>query len=106
MIIIYIPCSSITEAQKIGEHLLSKRLCACIAIIPQIQSLYYWPPKKDKIEKAKEAVLLVKTIKSKFNQIEKEVTKIHSYKVPCIFSIKIDDVNQPYLEWLKGEVDK
>jgi len=104
MIIIYITCESTKQAKEIGKHLLRKRLCACVNIFENITPIYWWPPKKNKLCEDKEVVLIVKTIEEKFKAIEKEVTKIHSYEVPCIFSIKIDRVNQPYLDWLMGEI--
>lgn len=104
MIIIYITCESKREATKIGKHLLKKRLCACVNIFENMTPIYWWPPKKGRLEEGKETVLIVKTLEEKFEEIEKEVTKIHSYSVPCIFSIKVDKVNKPYLDWLIGEI--
>ena len=104
MIVVYITCDSKDEAIKIGKHLLKKRLCGCVNIFENIRAIYFWPPKKDKLEEGKETVLLVKTIKEKFKEIEKEVKKIHSDNVPCIFSIKVDKVSKPYFDWLVREI--
>lgn len=103
MILIYITCPSKEEAKKIGRHLLKKRLCACVNIIDRTTPIFWWPLGSSKLCEGSEAVLLVKTIKEKFKEIEKEVVKLHSYDVPCILSIKVDRVNKAYLDWLKGE---
>ena len=105
MILIYITCRSVDEAKRIGKHLVRRRLAGCINIFPNMQSSYFWPPDAKKLIDDHEAVLIVKTIPKNFSKIEKEVRRLHSYKIPCIFSIKIDKVNKAYLDWLTGEID-
>lgn len=105
MILIYVVCESVKEARKIGKDLLEKKLCACVNILDKMASLYFWPPKSSKIEEGNETVLLIKTIKEKYSQINDEVKNFHSYDVPCIFSIKIDEVDSNYYDWLKSQVE-
>lgn len=104
MILVFITCKNKKEAEKIGLVLLKKRLAACFAVIPRVFSFYFWPPKKGRIEKTIEAILLVKTLKKKFSQVEREVKRLHSYTVPFIGEIPVERVYRPYLEWLKGEI--
>ncbi len=106
MIVVYITCESKKQAREIARHLLKKRLGACVNIFEKMTSIYWWPPKKGKLSEEKEVVLLVKTIEGKFEEIEKEVAKIHSDEVPCVFSIKVDKVNKPYLDWLIREIKR
>lgn len=100
MIFVYITCKDGKEAKKISAHLLKKRLIACANIFP-IDSLYLWG---GKIEKTKEVVLIAKTLEEKFSEVKKEVTKIHSYEIPCIEKIKTE-TNSEYSEWVKKEVE-
>lgn len=101
MIFIYIICKNKDEAERIGSHLIEKRLAACVNIFPVIESIYRW---KGKIVKDKEAVLIVKTSKNNFQKVEMEVKKIHSYSVPCILGIPIGRGNKDYLNWLEKEI--
>jgi len=101
MIITYIICKNKNEAKKISKHLLKKRLIACGNIIQNVESLYWW---KGKIVNDKEVILLCKTKEKKFNEIKKEVEKIHSYEIPCILKINVK-ANEKYLKWLEGEVN-
>ena len=107
MIFIYIVCESEKEAKKIGKKLLKKRLAVCINIFPQMISMYFWPPKSGKIEEANEVVLIVKTEDNKFEAVEKEVCKLHSYDVPFIGAIKLEKVHQLFLSFLRlrGELE-
>lgn len=100
MILLYITCKDKQEAEKISRVLLKKRLIACSNVFP-IESYFWW---KGKIEKDKEVVLIAKSLEEKFEKIKEEVKKIHSYVVPLIEQIKVDQVNEPYLRWLKDEV--
>lgn len=100
MILIYLTCRDKREAKKISQHLLKKRLIACSNVFP-IESYFWW---KGKIERSREVVLLAKSLEKKFEEIKKEIKAIHSYEVPLIEEIKVDQVNKAYLKWLKDEV--
>ena len=80
-IIIYVTTKDEDEAQSIGMTLVRERLAACANVIPSVKSVYWW---KGKVEQDTEAVLLVKSTKSKSNAIVKRVNELHSYDVPCI----------------------
>jgi len=104
MILVYVTCDSVEQAENIGERILNKKLCACVNIFKEMEPMFFWPPKTGKIEKGKETVLIIKSIKSKYKEIEKEVTKLHTYEVPCIFAIPIIAVADPYWNWFKDEM--
>ena len=96
MTLIYITCKDKKEAEKISNHLLRKRLIACANIFP-IKSMYWW---KGKIENQKEVLVIAKTLEKNYEKIKKEVSKLHSYSVPCI--LKIDaEANESYGKWVK-----
>ena len=80
--------------------LVKKRLAACVNIFPLIESIFSW---KGKIEKKKEAVLIVKTSKSNFLKVEKEVKKLSGFTTPCILEIPITRGSKDYLDWIKKE---
>ncbi len=93
MIFIYITCKDKKEAERIGLDLVKKRLAACVNIFPLIESIFSW---KGKIEKNNEAVLIVKTLKSNFLKVEKEVKKLSGFTTPCILEIPITRGNVEY----------
>lgn len=104
MILIYITCRDADEAQKIGTHLLEKRLSACYNVIDHMMSGYWWPPGAGEIETAYETILIVKTLESKFDLIEKEVMSVHASDTPCLIAIPTGRVAKKYLAWIEGEV--
>ncbi len=64
------------EAGRLAEMLVEKRLAACVQLLPEIQSVYRW---QGKIERQREVLLIAKTARSKFEDLEKEVRALHSY---------------------------
>jgi periplasmic divalent cation tolerance protein len=105
MILVYVTCKDVEQAKFIGKALLDKRLCTCINVIPGMQSLYFWSPKTGEFEEANEVILIIKSLESKYQEIEDEVGKLHTSDTPCIFSWKIDHVAPKYYEWLRGEIE-
>ncbi len=104
MIIVYTTCKNSKEAKKIGNQLLKKHLAACYNVLSQMESASLWPPHSEKIETNTEAVLLIKTLSNRFEDVEIEILKLHSYKMPCIFALPVLALNKKYFEWLEGEV--
>jgi len=95
---VYITNKDETEAKKIAQHLLDKKLIACANIFP-INSVFLW---KGKLKDTKEVVAIVKTKKENFEKVKNEVMKIHSYECPCI--AKIDaEANKEFENWVMKE---
>lgn len=103
-ILVYITCKDKQEAKSIGSHLLEQKLAACVNIIDEITSLYFWPPEDKKISDDTESVLLVKTLESKWIELEKEVLRLHSYDTPLIIAIPLQYVSSKYLAWMTKEL--
>lgn len=100
MALIYITCKDLKEANKISMLLLEKRLIACANLFP-IKSMYLW---KGKIENQNEFAIIAKTLEKKYIKIKAEVSKLHSYKIPCI--LKIDaEANEAYDNWVNDELN-
>jgi len=97
-IIIFITASTKEEAKDISDKLLDQKKAACVNIIPEIDSLFWWQGKK---EKSQEIFLIVKSRASLLDDIIRLVKEVHSYEVPEIIAIPIVGGNQDYLDWIK-----
>ncbi|MDD5006222.1 MAG: divalent-cation tolerance protein CutA [Candidatus Omnitrophica bacterium] len=95
MVLVTIP--RVFKAKKLIDFLLSKKLAACINIIPKVDSFFWW---QGKIDKAKESLLVIKTKKSLFDKLVKAIKSKHPYDVPEIIAIDIVSGNKDYLEWI------
>lgn len=102
-IVILITCANRKEAQKIARALISEKLAACVNIIENIQSLFWW---KAKVDLACESLLIVKSGKPKLAKIIRLVKSLHSYQVPEIIALPILAGNKDYLRWIDESIRK
>jgi len=100
-IVIFITVGTDGEAREIANVLLTQRKAACVNIVPRIDSLFWW---QDKLDSARESLLIVKTEASVLNEIVRLVKEIHSYDIPEIIALPIIGGNRDYLEWIGKEV--
>ena len=98
----YTTFSSKEEALIVTKALLEKKLIACANIMAESTSIYRW---KDKVETTKEVPTLLKSKTENRAAIEDCVTELHSYDVPCIIELKVENGNKDFLEWIKKETD-
>jgi periplasmic divalent cation tolerance protein len=85
------------EGEKIASFIVEKKLGACVNVVKDISSLYWW---KGNIEKDSESLLVVKTSLKKLLQLTEEVKKVHPYTVPEIIALPIIGGNEDYLNWI------
>ena|SRR5207247_523421 len=90
------------EATRLADMLVGAHLAGCVQILPEMESVYRW---EGKIERAPEVLLLAKTVRSKFAQLEREVRSLHSYETPEIVALPISDGSPAYLAWLTKSLE-
>lgn len=100
-IVVLITAPAREEAERLAEILIAARVCACVQILPGITSFYRW---QGKTERNREFLILAKTIKDKFFELEKIVLENHSYEVPEIVAVPAEEVSDSYLRWLIKEI--
>ncbi len=93
--------SDVKKARLLAGLLISKRLAACVQILPGLESHYRWQGKK---EISREILLLIKTKTSVYKKLEKTILKQHFYEVPEIVCLPITKGSKAYLDWIFGEV--
>lgn len=97
-IVVLVNCGSAKEAKRLSEALVRKRLAACVNMTGPSESVYWW---KGKVETATEILMLVKTTRKKFVEMETEIRRLHSYETPEIIALPIVAGSKPYLKWLR-----
>jgi len=100
-IVVMLTAGSREEAARLAEMLVGARLAACVQILPEMESLYWW---QGAIRREPEFLLLAKTTAGRFASIEREVRALHSYETPEVVALPVTDISAPYLEWLAGSV--
>jgi periplasmic divalent cation tolerance protein len=82
---------------RVAHIVVERKLAACVNYT-KINSIYAW---KGEVEDVKEFLALFKTTKESKQKLKEEIAKSHPYKVPEIVEIRMDNVNLPYMKWLK-----
>jgi periplasmic divalent cation tolerance protein len=101
--VVLVTCGTLTEARRIARVVVAKRLAACVNIVlSPVESVYRW---KNKVEKAREVLLLIKTTANLLAGLEREVRRQHSYAVAEFIALPIAAGSREYLSWL-GECVK
>jgi periplasmic divalent cation tolerance protein len=98
--LVYITTRDKEEARKIGKELVESRLAACINIIDNMNSMYWW---EGKVQDDSESILIAKTKESLVPELIDKVKSRHSYECPCIVSLPLLEGNKEYLEWVEKE---
>uniref|UniRef100_A0A6M2DJ12 Putative cuta1 divalent ion tolerance protein n=1 Tax=Xenopsylla cheopis TaxID=163159 RepID=A0A6M2DJ12_XENCH len=100
--IAYVTVPSQDVAKNIAKNLVKEKLAACVNIIPNITSIYSW---KDNIEEDSELLMMIKTKTAKIAELTEFVKKNHPYEVCEVISVKIDNGNDAYLNWINDNVN-
>jgi periplasmic divalent cation tolerance protein len=103
VVFVYTTHPSVVEAERIGRELVEKRLCACVNILPGMLSLYWW---QGAIERADEAVMIIKTRAALAEPVRAAVRQLHSYTTPAILLLPIESVDPDYKKWLLAETER
>ncbi len=91
----------VDKAETIAEEIINKKWGACVNTVMEISSIYWW---KGKIERDKEALLVVKTSLDKLGELTEGVKSVHPYTVPEIIALPIIGGNEDYLNWIEDSL--
>lgn len=96
----YIPCTNKEEAKSIAKACLQNKLAVCANILPSYESFYFW---EGELKEDSESLLLLKHKLSDFPLLRKKVKELHSYEIPCITQIHLNNTNQEFLSWVEEQ---
>lgn len=96
-IVVFVTTKDVAQAKAIAQKLVKEKLAACVNILKGIESVFWW---EGKIDSSQEALLILKSKKSRFKRIVKTVKGMHSYAVPEIIALPIVQGSKDYLEWI------
>jgi periplasmic divalent cation tolerance protein len=101
MLIVLTTTPSQEEAETLARRLVDSKLAACVQVVPQITSFYFW---EGETQKDEEWLLLIKTADEKFAELEAFIEANHSYDVPEIAAVPVEKVSAKYAAWLKNAI--
>ncbi|MGD9160969.1 MAG: divalent-cation tolerance protein CutA [Desulfobacteraceae bacterium] len=98
---VFITINDRSKAKEIAKTLLDKKLAACVQISGPATSLYRW---EGRIVEDEEWLLIVKSGREHYGELEEQVRKVHVYEVPEILAVSVENGNEDYLNWLRKEL--
>lgn len=100
--VVFITTDGEQEGQRIADRLLQAKLVACVNLVPQVSSRFWW---QGKIDEARESLLIAKTRVAALDEIGRVVREAHSYDVPEVIALPIVWGSASYLQWIDEQVD-
>lgn len=99
--VFYTTINDYSNAEKLAESLVKAKLVACANVFPGVKSIYEWDGELCKDE---ECVIILKSEKSKFKQIEVHFKKHHPYDTPCLLELNVSNTSESYESWLLNQI--
>lgn len=87
------------QALAIARGLVERRLAACVSVVGTACSVYRW---KGEIVEEAEKLLLVKTESRLLPELRAAIRELHSYDLPEVIALPVEDGDPAYLKWLRG----
>jgi len=84
------------QALSLARRLVERGLVAC-AQISQIESFYRW---EGTLQQEAEWRLLLKTETRLYDAVKTAILKLHSYDLPAVHSMRLDQIHAAYATWL------
>ena len=100
-IVVFVTCPNRLVARRIATAVVTKRLAACVNLLPGIESTFRWEGKTDR---AKEVLLVIKTTRRRFGALAHAIQRLHPYEVPEVIAVPITHGIGSYLGWVATSV--
>jgi len=99
--LVLITAPDLKSARALAKAALTRRLAACVNLVPGIESHYHW---QGTIERSREVLLILKTTARRLRELEALTLKEHPYDTPEFLVLSVTAGAQKYLAWLSANV--
>lgn len=101
VILVFCTVSTEKEGIAIAEALVEREEAACVNLLPMIRSVYRW---KGSVTKETEQFLIIKTTQPLLEDVKNTVKELHSYELPEILAVAVNDGDRDALKWIASVV--
>ena len=91
------------KATLLANVLLEKKACACVNIVPNITSMYWWD---GSIRSTQEVLMILKSTQEQAQQIQTLLNDQHPYDVPELIALGVVDGLPDYLSWINSSTQR
>ena len=96
-LVVLVTAPTTTVARRLATELITRRLAACVNLVPQVESVFVW---QGKTQRCREVLLLIKTTAARFERLRRMVVRLHPYDVPEVIALRLTRGHHPYLRWI------
>jgi periplasmic divalent cation tolerance protein len=102
LIVVLTSTANVEEARRIAGALVDRKLAACVQI-SAIESVYTW---EGAMQRDDEYRVLIKTTPERYPDVEAAILEMHSYDLPAIYALGLEQVYEPFGEWVAEQSRK
>jgi periplasmic divalent cation tolerance protein len=84
-------------ALRIAQEAVEMRYAACANLLPTVTSIYRW---LGQVQQADETLVIYKTSKPCYPDLEAFLLRSHSYEVPEIIALPLSAGSAAYIRWV------
>lgn len=100
-LLVLVTAPSSEEGTRLAQVLLEARIASCVNLLPGIRSFYWWEGKR---EEADEVLLVVKSSRERWEELQTLIRRHHSYECPEIVALSPERIEERYLSWWGREI--
>ncbi len=101
LVAVLMTAANAEEADTLARALVEEDLAACVNVVGGIRSVYRW---QGEVCSDAEVLLIAKSTRAAFARLEARVRELHSYDVPEVIALPIEEGSSAYLDWLRQQV--
>lgn len=101
--VVFVTAPSRKVGERLAKGILSKKLAACVNVIPGLRSFYWW---KGKAASNSEVLLVIKTASTHLEALRRWVRANHPYELPEFLALSASDGDAAYLKWIQNNLSR
>ena len=94
-------CPDNDSAIKLARRIIENKVAACVNVLPEVTSIYEW---KGEVKQDSEILLLIKTSKSRYLDLQAIICDLHPYELPEVIAVPISEGLPDFLSWINDSV--
>jgi periplasmic divalent cation tolerance protein len=98
VLVVFTTWPDVAAAREAARVLVEERLAACANLVPAVESIYRW---EGKVETASEVLMILKSTIGRYVELETRLKALHSYEVPEIIGLPVNEGLPGYLRWVQ-----
>ena len=98
VVTVFVTAPGREQALALAHQVVEESLAACGNVIPNVTSVFRWG---EKVNVEEEVLLILKTGAVKGPALIARIAELHTYEVPEVLSLRVEDGFGPYLDWVE-----